>query len=120
MLFDDILHGAEGRFAAGWRRLGARLEANHGELDRIATKQKRDAEELRKRERECREAFDRRYEEQEASIAEGERSFDAHMLDVDKALSAIRAERRTNLPGEVPVDNRNRRKEQEGTEHVGK
>ena len=120
MLFDDILHGAEGRFADGWRRLGARLEANHGELNRIATKQKRDVEELRKRERECKETFDRRYEEQEACIAECEQSFDAHMLDVDKTLFAIRAERRRTLPWELPTDNRNGNTKQKGAEHVEK
>ena len=120
MLFDDILQGAEGRFADGWRRLGARLEANRDELDRIAAKQKRDVEELRERGRESKKAFDKRYEEQEASIAECEHSFEAHMLDVDKALSSLRAGREKPLDGESLVDNRNRDAKKKGTEHVGK
>lgn len=120
MLFDDILRGAEGRFVDGWRRMGARLEANRGELDRIVAKQRRDAEELRERGRESKMAFDRRYEEQEASIAECEHSFEAHMTDVDKTLSSLRAERRRNLEAEMSVERRDRGTKQNGTGNVEK
>lgn len=118
MLFDDILHGAEGRFADGWRRMGVLLEENHNELECIAAKQKRDVEELRERGRESKMAFDSRYEEQESRIAECKHSFDAHMLDVDKALSSIRAERRRALDEELSVDDRKRDAMQKGTEYV--
>ena len=120
MLFDDILQGAEGRFADGWRRMGARLEANHDELDRIVAKQKRDVEELHERGRESKRALDQRYEEQEARMAKCEHAFEAHMLDVDKTLSSLRAERRRALEGKVSVAKRNKDAKQKGMEYVEK
>jgi len=124
MIFDDILHGAEGRFADTWRRMGVELEANHGELDRIAAEQKRAAEDLRAYVREMREAVDKRSRELDDSIAAGERSFEAHMLDVETALSSLRAERARSL-GKEPstagndADKRNGEMKRKGEEHVG-
>lgn len=103
MIFDDILRGAEGRFADGWRRMGSRLEANHGDLNRIASEQKRIAEELRESVRETNAAVRKRYEELDASIADGERSFEAHMLDVEKTFASLRAKRASKMERERPV-----------------
>lgn len=115
-MFYEILRGAEGRFADGWRRFGEWLLENHAAIDKIADEQRREAEKLAESAREWREEFNANLDQISDELDSAARDFEQKTQETDAMFANIRDEYEKDMrfegaeTDEIPKKEKNNRK----------